>query len=167
MKQRSTQELSQPLKTGISSGTGQNKMATRCQLFTELLAGFPGELQPQPVLLEGRLCMNTYPHFTQHRIKQKRTKASPTDWLPCSAVPNMARRLDYNLVWHKLSLGNGAFHGSSLFLVKNTSHLPQTRGFSYTAVVSHTYNQTWKRSMTQQQPCEIRYLLFESCVPRN
>lgn len=74
VEQRSTQELSQPLKTGISSGTGQNKMATRCQLFTELLAGFPGELQPQPVLLEGRLCVNTYPHFTQHRIKQKGQK---------------------------------------------------------------------------------------------
>ncbi len=126
-------------------------MATRCQLFTELLAGFPGELQPQPVLLEGRLCVNTYPHFTQHRIKQKGQKHPQL--MDCLVLRIQTWPEDLITTWYGTNILLEAAPFMEVALsVSREEHQSFTsyKRFLYTAVVSHAYKQTWKRSLTQQ-----------------
>ncbi len=124
-------------------------MATRCQLFTELLAGFPGELQPQPVLLEGRLCVNTYPHFTQHRIKQKGQKHPQL--MDCLVLRIQTWPEDLITTWYGTNILLEAAPFMEVALsVSREEHQSFTsyKRFLYTAVVSHAYKQTWKRSLT-------------------
>ncbi len=119
-------------------------MATRCQLFTELLAGFPGELQPQPVLLEGRLCVNTYPHFTQHGIKQNGQKHPQL--MDCLLLRFQTWPEDLITTWY----GTNFLLEAVPFMEVALSSFTLYKRFPYTTVVSHGYKQTCKCSLTQQ-----------------
>lgn len=129
-------------------------MATRCQLFTELLAGFPGELQPQPVLLEGRLCVKTYPHFTQHRIKQKGQKHPQL--MDCLVLRFQTWPEDLITTWYGTNILLEAAPFMDPILVKNTSHLPRTRGFripqSWVMVTSKLGNVHWPNNLGKPLP---------------
>ncbi len=63
----------------------------------------------------------------------------------------MAWRLDYNLVWHKLSFGSSAFHGSHTL-----GHLPCTRGLripqSWVMVTSKLVNVHWPSNLGKPLP---------------